>query len=263
MSRTRSSMPEPSLQARAHSDRVAALIRGEIDAAGGAIGFDRFMELALYAPGLGYYAAGARKFGTGGAGGDFVTAPEISPLFARALATQVAQVLRLTAPHVVEFGAGTGRLACDLLAALDAQGIDVQRYDIVELSPDLRQRQGETIADARVRWLDAPPGGMSGAIIANEVLDVMPVRLFVRGEGDVEERAVVLREGSLAFASRPADSQLAAAVAGIEAEVGRLPAGYGSELGLVARGWMRSAGRWLERGALLAIDYTRSGSWAR
>jgi SAM-dependent MidA family methyltransferase len=255
MSRTRSSMPEPSLQARAHSDRVAALIRGEIDAAGGAIGFDRFMELALYAPGLGYYAAGARKFGTGDAGGDFVTAPEISPLFARALATQVAQVLRLTAPHVVEFGAGTGRLACDLLAALDAQGIDVQRYDIVELSPDLRQRQRETIADARVRWLDAPPAGMSGAIIANEVLDVMPVRLFVRGEGDVEERAVVLREGSVAFASRPADSQLAAALAGIEAEVGRLPAGYGSELGLVARGWMRSAGRWLERGALLAIDY--------
>jgi SAM-dependent MidA family methyltransferase len=255
MLRTRSSMPEPSPEARAHGDRVAALIRGEIEAAGGAIGFDRFMELALYAPGLGYYAAGARKFGTGGAGGDFVTAPEISPLFARALATQVAQVLRLTAPHVVEFGAGTGRLACDLLAALDAQGVDVERYDIVELSPDLRQRQREAIADARVRWLDAPPEGMSGAIIANEVLDVMPVRLFVRGGGDVAERVVALREGSLAFASRPADDELAAAVAGIEAEVGRLPEGYGSELGSVARGWMRSAGQWLAHGALLAIDY--------
>jgi SAM-dependent MidA family methyltransferase len=96
---------------------------------------------------------------------------------------------------------------------------------------------------------------MSGAIIANEVLDVMPVRLFVRGGGDVAERVVALREGSLAFTSRPADDELAAAVAGIEAEVGRLPEGYGSELGSVARGWMRSAGRWIARGALLAIDY--------
>ena len=248
-------MPEPSPEARAHSDRVAALIRGEIEAAGGSIGFDRYMELALYAPGLGYYAAGARKFGTGGAGGDFVTAPEISPLFAQALAAQVAQVLPLSAPHVIEFGAGTGRLACDLLAALDALGVAVERYDIVELSPDLRQRQREALTDARVRWLDTPPEGFAGAIIANEVLDVMPVRLFVRGEDDVAERVVALREGGLAFTSRPADAELDAAVAEIEAEVGGLPKGYGSELGLVARGWMRSAGRWLARGALLAIDY--------
>ena len=248
-------LPEPSPAARAHSERLAALIRGEIDAAGGWIGFDRYMELALYAPGLGYYASGARKFGAADAGGDFVTAPEISPLFAQALAAQVAQVLALTAPRIVEFGAGSGRLARDLLAALDARGAAVERYEIVELSPELRQRQRELLADRRLRWLEAPPQAICGVIVANEVLDVMAVRLFVRAEDAVVERGVSVRDGALVFATRPADDALAAAVAEIEKEVGRLPAGYGSEVGLVARGWMRSAAAWLARGALLAIDY--------
>jgi SAM-dependent MidA family methyltransferase len=249
------SMPAPSAEALAHSERVAVRIRAEIDTAGGWIGFDRYMELALYAPGLGYYSAGARKFGVGGEGGDFVTAPEISPLFAQALAAQVAQVLQLTAPCIVEFGAGTGRLARDLLAALDARGVAVQRYDIVELSADLRERQRALVADARVRWLDAPPQDASGVFLANEVLDVMPARLFVRERGATFERGVVLRDGALAFATRPADAVLAEAVAAVESEVGALADGYGSELGLVAHGWMRSAAQWLARGVLLAIDY--------
>jgi SAM-dependent MidA family methyltransferase len=248
-------MPIPSADALAHSERVAACLRDEIAAAGGWIGFDRYMEVALYAPGLGYYAAGPRKFGDRGAGGDFVTAPEISPLFAQALSAQVAQVLELAAPRIVEFGAGTGRLARDLLAALDAGGVPVDRYDIVELSADLRERQRALVGDARVRWLDAPPQDVAGVIIANEVLDVMPVRLFVRGGGALRERGVALRGDALALEARPADAALAAAVAEIESEVGTLPDGYGSELGFVARGWMRSAGRWLSRGALLAIDY--------
>jgi len=255
MTPDRSSMPAPSPEASAHSERVAARVRGEIAAAGGWIGFDRYMELALYAPGLGYYAAGARKFGGGGEGGDFVTAPEISPLFGQALATQAAQVLEHAAPHIVEFGAGTGALARDLLAALDVRGTAVESYGIVELSADLRERQRSLLADPRVRWLDSPPRDFHGLIVANEVLDVMPVRLFVRGHGTLYERGVALRDGALAFETRPADAALAEAVAEIEAEVGALPAGYGAEIGFVARGWLRSAGQWLARGALLALDY--------
>jgi SAM-dependent MidA family methyltransferase len=255
MAPDRLSMPAPSPEASAHSERVVARIRAEIAAAGGWIGFDRYMELALYAPGLGYYAAGARKFGGGGAGGDFVTAPEISPLFAQALAALAAQVLGHAAPHIVEFGAGTGALARDLLAALDARGATVESYGIVELSTDLRERQRSRLADARVHWLDSPPRDFRGLIVANEVLDVMPVRLFVRGHGTLYERGVALRDGALAFETRPADATLAKAVAEIEAEVGALPAGYGAEVGLVARGWMRSAGQWLAHGALLALDY--------
>jgi SAM-dependent MidA family methyltransferase len=248
-------MPLPSPEAMAHGERLAALIRTEIDAAGGWIGFDRYMELALYAPGLGYYAAGARKFGGSAEGGDFVTAPEISPFFARALAAQVAQVFAQVPPRVVEFGAGTGRLARDLLDALDARRVPVDSYAIVELSADLRERQRSLLADPRVQWLDAPPSGFSGVIVANEVLDVMPVRLFVRQRGQLFERGVAMRGGTLALCSRPADGSLADAVAEVEQEAGPLPDGYGSEIGLVARGWMRSAGGWLARGALVAIDY--------
>ena len=248
-------MPLPSPEAMAHGERLAALIRTEIDAAGGWIGFDRYMELALYAPGLGYYAAGARKFGGGAAGGDFVTAPEISPLFARSLAAQVVQLFEQVPARIVEFGAGTGRLARDLLDALDARRVPVESYAIVEVSADLRERQRTRLADARVQWLDGPPSGFAGVIVANEVLDVMPVRLFVRECGELFERGVSLRDGALAFAGRPADATLADAIAEIETEAGPLPDGYGSEIGLVARGWMRSAGGWLARGALLAIDY--------
>ena len=255
MTLARPSLPEPSPEALALSERLAALVGGEIDAAGGWIGFDRYMELALYAPGLGYYAAGTRKFGSGPEGGDFVTAPEISPLFAGALAVQAAQVLAQTSPRIVEFGAGSGRLAADLLAALDERGVAVERYEIVEPSPDLRERQRALIADARVRWLEVPPEGVCGVMLANEVLDVMPVRLFVRRGEAVDERGVMLRGGALVFGIRPAERTLAEAVTEIESEVGRLPDGYGSEVGLAARGWMRSAAQWLEHGILLAIDY--------
>lgn len=246
-------MPTP--EAMAHSECVVALIRTEIAAAGGWIGFDRYMELALYAPGLGYYAADARKFGDSARGGDFVTAPEISPLFAQCLAAQVAQLFEQAPARLVEFGAGTGRLARDLIAALDARGARPESYGIVELSADLRGRQRSLLADPRVHWHDRPPRAFSGVIIANEVLDVMPVRLFARADGELTEQGVALRDGALVLSGRPADASLADAVAGLEAKAGRLPDGYGSEIGMVARGWMRSAGEWLAQGALLAIDY--------
>lgn len=251
----RSTMPPPDAAQRAVSDELAALIARDIAAAGGWIGFDRYMQLALYAPGLGYYAAGARKLGDSHAGGDFVTAPEISPLFAQALAAQVAQLFEHTAPRIVEFGAGSGRLARDLLAELARLGVRCEDYAIVEVSPDLRERQGALLEGALVRWLDAPPRGFDGVIVANEVLDVMPVRLFVKHDGACIERGVTLRDGALAFAERAAPADLASAVAEIEVDVGTLPDAFASEIGFAARAWMRSAGDWLARGALLAIDY--------
>jgi SAM-dependent MidA family methyltransferase len=234
-------------------------VRAQIAAANGWIGFDRYMDLVLYAPGLGYYTAGTHKLGDAAHGGDFVTAPEISPLFGYALAAQVAQVLQALAPappHVLEFGAGSGRLARDLLAALAARGTPA-RYFIVEVSADLRARQRAFLAGRDVTWLDAPPAQFEGVIVANEVLDVLPVRLFVRRADGVAERGVVQAEGErpFAFAERPAAPEIVEAVAAIEAETGPLPAGYGSELGFIARAWLRSAATWLARGVLFAIDY--------
>lgn len=251
-------LPAPSAEAETHGGRVVEHIARDIEAAGGWIGFDRYMELALYAPGLGYYTAGTHKLGDAASGGDFVTAPELSPLFAGALATQVEQVFQVTSPRIVEFGAGSGRLACDLLDALAERGVKVDRYSIVEVSADLRERQRDRLAVRAgpvVEWLDAPPPAFDGVIVANEVLDVMPVRLFGYRGGAVFERGVAWAEGRLAFADRPADPAFGALVEGIAAECGPWPDGYGSETGEVARAWTASLGQWLARGVALLIDY--------
>ncbi len=248
-------LPLPDPVAADHSARLRRSIVEAIRASGGWIRFDRYMELALYAPGLGYYSAGARKFGDAATGGDFVTAPEISPLFASALAAQVAQVFVQTPARIVEFGAGSGVLARDLLDALTARGVAVERYAIVELSPDLAARQRALLDGRGVEWLAAPPRGFDGVMLANEVLDVMPVRLFVMRGRTPRERGVGLQGDALAFAERDADTELRDAVAAIEREVGELPDGYGSEIGFAGQAWMRSAADWLARGVLLAIDY--------
>lgn len=255
MTRLSSPLPPPDPAAAEHSARLQQLIADAIGNAGGWIGFDRYMELALYAPGLGYYAAGATKFGDSAAGGDFVTAPEISPLFAAALATQVAQVFRHTPAQIVEFGAGSGVLARDLLDALAARGVAVERYAIVELSADLAARQRTRLAGRDVQWLVAPPAGFEGVLLANEVLDVMPVRLFVMRDGIPCERGVGAVDGRLAFVERAADPALRDAVAAIERDVGALPDGYGSELAFAGPAWIRTAADWLAHGVLLAIDY--------
>ncbi|MGZ8272403.1 MAG: class I SAM-dependent methyltransferase [Burkholderiaceae bacterium] len=251
----RSTLPRPEPLAAEQSARLHALIAAAIRSAGGWITFDRYMELALYAPGLGYYAAGARKLGDSASGGDFVTAPEISPLFAAALATQVAQALAHVPARIVEFGAGSGVLARDLLAALAARGVAVEHYSIVELSADLVARQRALLEEHHVEWLSAPPHGFEGVMLANEVLDVMPVRLFVKRGGKACERGVGLQDDRLLLVERDADVELSEAVAAIEHDVGPLPEGYGSEIGLAAAAWMRSAAGWLARGLLLAIDY--------
>lgn len=255
MQRTHSPLPDPTADQRAHSERLCALLTSEIATGGGWIPFDRYMQRVLYAPGLGYYAAGMRKFGDAASGGDFVTAPEISPLFGRALAAQVAQVFEHTPACIVEFGAGSGRLARELLRALRQRGAPCRHYAIVEVSAELRERQQALLAGEPVEWLTTAPAEFAGVMLANEVLDVMPVRLFVKRAGAVAERGVGTHDGHFRFIERAAPPDLMAAVADIERDVGELPDGYGSEIGFDARAWMNSAAQWLTRGALFAIDY--------
>jgi SAM-dependent MidA family methyltransferase len=189
------------------------LLTRAIAQAGGWLPFDRFMALALYAPGLGYYAHASRKFGTmpagvKGGGSDFVTAPELSPLFGQTLAVQVGEALAATGTRDVwEFGAGSGALAQHLLDALAAQGTAVERYTIVELSGELRERQQARLAAhaGKVVWASELPPALSGVVVGNEVLDAMPVQLLARLGGVWHERGVALHEGRLAWADRPTD----------------------------------------------------------
>jgi len=245
-------LPEAEPAALARSRQLQELILGRIAQAGGWLPFDEYMRLALYAPGLGYYDAAGSKFGPGG---DFVTAPELSPLFGRALAVQVAQAFEQLPAQVLEFGAGTGALAHDLLSELQRRGHGAPRYFIVEVSADLRARQQQRLAGLPVTWLDALPEAFEGVILANEVLDVLPVRLFVCGAGGPQERGVVDGGGAPRFAGRPADEELARGVAAIEAEVGTLPEGYGSELCPLAAAWIGAVAACLRRGLVLLIDY--------
>ena len=251
-------LPTPSPTATAHSQELVAAISREIAAAGGWISFARFMEMLLYAPGLGYYAAGARKFG---AAGDFVTAPEISPLFGRALAGQVAQVMALSAPAILEVGAGSGRLAADLLLELERRGQLPESYCILDLSADLSERQQATLAAAaphllaRVRWLDRLPETFAGVVVANELLDAMPAHVVAwRADGIFERGVVVDTAGGFTWNERPASGALLAAAEEIAAQC-QLPPGYESEISLAARAWAGEWGYRLSRGALLLIDY--------
>ena len=251
-------LPTPSTEAIAHSQKLVAEISREIVAGGGRISFARFMELVLYAPGLGYYTAGARKFG---AAGDFVTAPEMTPFFGRALAGQVAQVMQLSTPAILEVGAGSGRLAADLLLELERRGELPDSYCILDLSADLRERQQATLAAAvphllaRVSWLDRLPETFSGVVVANELLDALPAHIVAWRADGIHERGVEV-DGAAGFTwnERPASGALLAAAAEIAAQC-QLPPGYESEISLAARAWAGEWGHRLERGALLLIDY--------
>lgn len=251
-------LPIPEPDALAHSQRLQQAIVAEIAAAGGWISFAHFMEQLLYAPALGYYTAGARKFG---AAGDFVTAPEMTPLFGQALARQVRQVMAAAQPVVLEVGAGSGRLAADLLIELERLEALPERYAILDLSADLRQRQRETIARAaphlvdRVEWLDCLPERFSGAVVANELLDAMPAHVVAWREGGIVERGVsVDPEGRFVWAERPASGAVLLAAEEIGQQCS-LPPGFESEISLANRAWAAEWGHRLERGALLLIDY--------
>jgi SAM-dependent MidA family methyltransferase len=246
-------LPAPSKEALASSERLGRLIAAEIGQAGGWLSFARYMELALYAPGLGYYMAGARKLGRDG---DFVTAPEVSALFGRALARQVAQLAALGFGEMLEVGAGSGALAADLLLELERLGSAPESYLILELSADLRERSRDTLARRaphlleRVAWLNRLPPRFTGVVIGNEVLDSMPVRIFERQGATLVERGVAFSDGRFSWASRPVDSVPA------HLDPACWPAdGYRSEVQEAAAGFIRSLGDVLAGGAALFFDY--------
>ncbi|MBC7984555.1 MAG: SAM-dependent methyltransferase [Candidatus Obscuribacterales bacterium] len=243
-----------------HSQLLVDRIRDEIERCGGWLSFERFMEMALYEPGLGYYSAGARKLG---ASGDFVTAPEISPLFSRCLARQCAQVLaELNGGDILELGAGSGAMAADILLELAALKRLPNRYLILEVSADLRERQQNTLQArvpellSRVTWLDALPDQLVGLVLANEVLDALPVQRFVIRGDQVNASGVTWQLGKLDWSEIRADPDLTAAVRSIEEYVGRaLPDGYSSEINLRLNPWFGGIARALQRGVMLFIDY--------
>ena len=251
------SLPTPDADALAHSRQLQQDIASEIAAAGGWISFARFMERALYAAGLGYYSGGARKFG---AAGDFVTAPEMTPAFARTLAAQAMQIMALSAPQILEAGAGSGRLATDLLLELEIRQALPQRYFILELSGELRARQRETLrAEAphlldRVEWLDRLPTHFDGLVLANELLDALPAHLVRWRDDGIFERGVSIADGQFVWVEHAATGAVLerANVLGGECIPG---GGYLSEIGLAAAGWTASWADILGCGALLLIDY--------
>lgn len=253
-SSTASRLPEPSAEASARSRELAARIGCEIDATG-FVPFERFMQLALYTPGLGYYAAGAQKLG---AGGDFVTAPELTRLFGRALSAPIAQWIGAGLDTLLELGPGSGVLAADLLLELERLQRLPRHYQMLELSAELRSRQHATLAAqaphllARVQWLERLPERIEGVVLGNEVLDALPVALVRCTGGVVQELGVVRggEPGTLAWSERPAQGGLREA-----AERLRLPGEYTTEIHLQAQGLVRSLGAALARGAVLFIDY--------
>lgn len=247
-------LPPPDREAEASSQALAELIRAEIQLNGGWISFARFMELALYAPDLGYYCAGARKFG---ATGDFVTAPELTPLFARTIARAAGAVMAASQPQILEFGAGSGELAADLLSEL-ARGDQLpDHYCILDLSGELRARQYEALSARvpalinRVVWLDRLPASFEGLVFGNEVVDAMPVHIVRWSGSEILERGVAVNANSdFEWVDRLASGRLL--------EVAhRLPVGppYVSEIGLAGPAWVAECGRMLSRGALLLFDY--------
>ena len=255
------SLPPPSPEQLQASEQLVRYIQSEIEKNGGWIPFARYMELALYTPGLGYYSGGSAKFG---AGGDFVTAPQISPLFGRVLARQFAEVLKQTGGGILELGAGTGLLASQILEEMRAQGIKAP-YSILEVSGELRARQQERLTGHKASWLDAMPEKFTGIIFGNEVLDALPVHLVHWTENGPMERGVCWEnqvapspltplpegEGKFIWQDRPiADPALLKHAQSLD-----LPAGYVSEINLAAPALINSLAERLKSGLLLFIDY--------
>ena len=249
-------LPPPTPDAAAHSAKLAEHVAMTIAAEGDWIPFSRYMELALYAPGLGYYTAGARKFGVEG---DFVTAPEISPMFARCFALQAVQVLDRVGGDILELGPGSGQFAADLFGELKSLNKLPGRYRLLEVSPDLRERQRSLIAERfpedidRFEWIDALPEKIRGIVIANEVLDVVPFDIVHRNRGDVLERGVIVTGNGFAWD----DVALPMGELKRRAEA-VIPPGdydYTTEISLAAEGLVRTISSSLEAGLVVFIDY--------
>ncbi len=277
-SHTPPSLPRPDSESAAHSERVARFIHEHIDIAGGSISFAEFMHHALYAPGLGYYTSGSTKFGEEG---DFVTAPEVSSVFGHVLARQCAAVLAgVDGGAILEYGAGSGKLAVDLLEALADLDALPTAYRILEVSPDLVERQRSLVGERLpqlahlVEWIDTVPDALRGVIIANEVLDSMPVERFVRRDAGLMQLRVAAAGTGFRYVEVPAPDNLAQTVAGIEKDLGQpLPAGYLSEVCLATAPWIGGLAHALREGVVFLFDYgvsrreyfasDRSGGWLR
>ncbi|WP_047249827.1 class I SAM-dependent methyltransferase [Chromobacterium subtsugae] len=254
-------LPAASPEALAISQALGGRISQAIADAGGWIPFSHYMELALYASGMGYYAAGSSKLGEAG---DFITAPELTPLFGQALARQLAELLPQTAGAIYEFGAGTGKLAIDVLAELEALGCLPQKYVILDLSPDLIERQRQNIRAAlphladRVEWASRLPDAIDGVVIGNELLDAMPCEMVFRDESRrLRQRGVTVRDGALAYEDRDfADARLAELAAQLVPDIPR----YETEISLANRAFVATVAGALSRGAILLIDYGHAAS---
>jgi len=255
-----SGLPQPDEDSLAHCHKVSASIREAIDESDGSISFAQFMYLALYSPGLGYYSAGTTKFG---AAGDFVTAPEISPLFGRVVARQCKAVLKQTDNgQILELGAGSGKLAVDILRWLDDRNSLPDRYLILEPSADLQARQQDLIReelpglDGRIEWLSELPERLTGIVIANEVADALPVERFERTDDAVFQMRVTADETGFDWSRRQAPDVLTTAVEKIEADIGdALPGGYQSEVSLGLADWIAQLAACLHKGLVLLFDY--------
>lgn len=246
-------LPQPSPQAQTASHELVELIKQEINANHGWISFARYMELALYAPRLGYYTGGAAKLGSAG---DFITAPEMTPLFGGALAHFALTVLPQTKNHIMEFGAGSGKLAFDILTELHLQGKAPERYYIVELSGELRARQEQLLKDfPEVEWLQHMPSSFSGLVLGNEVLDAMPVQLVKKVSSGWNEVGVTWQVNEFQWREKSlADPMLLTQIPQAE----ELPVGYVTEIHPIAQGFMTSVAQMLRAGnsgVALLIDY--------
>ncbi|MEO0346973.1 MAG: SAM-dependent methyltransferase [Pseudomonadota bacterium] len=256
----RHSLPEPDALSAAHEDVVREHIAEKILASGGNVPFSEYMALALYAPGIGYYTAGSTKFG---AVGDFITAPERGNLFAKVLARQCAAVISETGGDIIEFGAGSGRLAAGVLAALEKRDALPETYRIVEVSADLRDRQRSLLMRRvpelvdRVRWDDTPPtASWAGVAIGNEVLDALPVERFRIAADGVQQLVVGCDDLDMKPRWAPASTALAGNIEQLQRQLGqRLPEGYESEYCMMLEAWLRAAAGRLKRGAVLFSDY--------
>ena len=256
-------LPKPSNSALHHSQAVKKTIQNEIKAAGGWISFANYMQLALYAPGLGYYTSGSSKLGSAG---DFVTAPEISSLFGRTLARQAMQILKQTEQaDILEFGAGSGKLALDLLLELEKLECLPRNYFILEVSAELRQRQQALIKNNAphliplLRWLDQLPTKFNGLMLANEVLDAMPAHLVVWFDNQLLERGVTYENEAFIWKERPlCNGALFEAAAKLRAQINvnsDQNNRYTSEINLAIPSFISSMANILQRGLILLIDY--------
>ena len=255
-------LPTPSDDALAHSQKLQHKIRDVIDENNGSISFRRYMEMALYQQGLGYYVAGARKIGQSG---DFITAPEISPLFSQCLASQCQQILaQLKQGDILELGAGSGLMAAHILLELEKQSSLPRHYYILDVSPELKQRQKETIEALaphllrHVSWLDNLPDAFIGIILANEVLDAMPVDVFTLHKEQCFEHRVIWQEDRLLEQLNPANADLVNAVADLN--LGKMESPYTSEINQNLSGWFETLSACLSQGVAILVDYGYTAS---